>query len=130
VAGCDRRRVEWDHQIPWATTRHTRLDELDPLCAFHHNLKTRLGYALIPGNGKRAFVPPDHPQHPNNRQARPPTGPGTGSPTGPRPTGANPPPGPNPPTRPSPTTRRRTRRRAAAAQTTLPDPPGDPPQAA
>ncbi len=68
VEGCDRRRVEWDHQIPWAETRHTRLDELDPLCAFHHDLKTRLGYALVPGKGKRAFVGPDDARHPNHQQ--------------------------------------------------------------
>ena len=67
VEGCNRRRIEWDHREPWATTRHTRLDELDGLCEFHHDLKTRLGWALVPGKGKRAFVPPDDPQHPNNR---------------------------------------------------------------
>ncbi len=49
---------------PWAQTRHTRLDELDPLCAFHHDLKTRLGYALVPGTGKRAFVATRRPQTP------------------------------------------------------------------
>ena len=41
VDGCHRTRVEWDHREPWAQTRHTRLDELDPLCSFHHDLKTR-----------------------------------------------------------------------------------------
>jgi hypothetical protein len=67
VQGCPRSRLEWDHREPWAQTRHTRLDELDGLCAFHHDLKTRCGYALIPGSGKRAFVPPDDPRHPTNR---------------------------------------------------------------
>jgi hypothetical protein len=61
--GCHRRRIEYDHRKPWAQTRHTRLDELDPLCEFHHDLKTRLGWALVPGTGKRAFVPPDDPRH-------------------------------------------------------------------
>ncbi len=68
VHGCDRRRIEYDHQKPWAQTRHTRLDELDPLCGFHHDLKTRLHWALVPGKGKRAFVAPDDPRHPRYRE--------------------------------------------------------------
>jgi hypothetical protein len=67
VQGCHRARVEWDHREPWAQTKHTRLDELDPLCSFHHDLKTRLGYALTAGGGKRAFVAPDDPRHPRNQ---------------------------------------------------------------
>jgi len=69
VEGCNRRRIEHDHQIPWADTHHTRLDELDPLCEFHHDLKTRLHWALVPGKGKRAFVPPDDPRHPTGQAA-------------------------------------------------------------
>ncbi len=131
VEGCDRRRIEYDHQIPWAQTRHTRLDELDPLCGFHHDLKTRLGYTLVPGKGKRAFVAPDDPRHPRHQPDSRDRPTGTSGPPGPtraRPTMRDTAPGADPPTRPGPTTRRRTRRRAAtAAQTTLPDPPGDPP---
>ncbi|MGH9249296.1 MAG: hypothetical protein ACRD0W_07260, partial [Acidimicrobiales bacterium] len=67
VEGCHRRRIEYDHQKPWADTRHTRLDELDPLCDYHHDLKTRLGWALVPGKGKRAFVPPEDPRHPQHQ---------------------------------------------------------------
>ena len=70
VQGCDRRRIEYDHQKPWADTKHTRLDELDPLCGFHHDLKTRLHWALVPGTGKRAFVSPDDPRHPSRQPAR------------------------------------------------------------
>jgi hypothetical protein len=70
VHGCDRRRIEYDHQKPWADTRHTRLDELDPLCGFHHDLKTRLHWALVAGKGKRAFVPPNDPRHPRYRKPR------------------------------------------------------------
>jgi hypothetical protein len=70
VEGCHRRRIEYDHRKPWSQTRHTRLDELDPLCEFHHDLKTRLGWALAPGTGKRAFVPPDDPRHPRHHTAR------------------------------------------------------------
>jgi hypothetical protein len=43
VEGCYRRRLENDHREPWAKTRHTRLDELDPLCGFHHDLKDASG---------------------------------------------------------------------------------------
>ena len=68
VQGCNRSRLEWDHRQPWAETHHTRLDELDGLCAFHHDLKTRLGYALVPGTGKRAFVASDDPRHPGYRK--------------------------------------------------------------
>jgi hypothetical protein len=118
VEGCWRTRTENDHREPWARTRHTRLDELDALCAHHHDLKTRSGWALVDGTGKRPMVPPDDPRHP-----KPPPTPRTGWPT----------PAANPadvaaaqqnqarheqhiPERP--------------AQQTLPDPPGDPPQAA
>ncbi|MGH8824161.1 MAG: HNH endonuclease signature motif containing protein, partial [Jiangellaceae bacterium] len=66
VEGCPRRRIEYDHRTPWSQTRHTRLDELDGLCEYHHDLKTRLGWALVPGKGKRAFVPPDDPRHPRH----------------------------------------------------------------
>jgi hypothetical protein len=116
VDGCHRTRVEWDHREPWAQTRHTRLDELDPLCSFHHDLKTRIGWALALGKGKRAFVPPDDPRHPSYRkppgeQPRPDAG-ATGPPT--RPAAAAAPPGKAGPPR--------TTRQAAAAQMTLPDP--------
>jgi Domain of unknown function (DUF222) len=69
VQGCHRRQIEYDHQKPWAQTKHTRLDELDPLCTFHHDLKTRLHWALVTGKGKRAFVPPDDPRHPSQQPA-------------------------------------------------------------
>jgi hypothetical protein len=68
--GCHRRRIEYDHRKPWADTRHTRLDELDPLCDYHHDLKTRLRWALVAGTGKRALVPPDDPRHPQHRSLR------------------------------------------------------------
>jgi hypothetical protein len=70
VEGCNRARIEIDHSEPWAQTRHTRLAELNPLCGFHHGLKTRLDYALVAGSGKRPFVPPDDARHPRYRKAR------------------------------------------------------------
>ncbi|HMG31539.1 MAG TPA: HNH endonuclease signature motif containing protein, partial [Jiangellaceae bacterium] len=68
VTGCGRTRIEYDHREPWARTRRTRLDELDPLCRYHHDLKTRHRWALAPGHGKRPLVPPDDPRHPRHQQ--------------------------------------------------------------
>jgi hypothetical protein len=65
--GCGRTRVEVDHRIPWTETHRTRLDELDPLCHHHHDLKTYDGWALVEGKGKRPMVPPDDPRHPASR---------------------------------------------------------------
>jgi len=64
VQGCGRTLVEIDHRADWAATHRTRLDELDPLCDPHHDLKTHHGWALVAGGGPRPFVPPDHPHHP------------------------------------------------------------------
>ncbi len=64
VTGCDQTILDWDHRIDWSHTHHTRLDELDGLCRPHHRLKTSHGWALLPGQGRRRFVPPDHPDHP------------------------------------------------------------------
>jgi hypothetical protein len=66
VEGCTRTIVEHDHRwgAEYATTRHTRLDELDDVCHGHHDLHTRAGWALVPGTGKRPMVPPDDPRHP------------------------------------------------------------------
>ena len=66
VHGCTGLRIELDHRADWARTRHTRLDELDPLCHHHHRLKTRENWALVAGTGRRRMVPPDDPDHPAN----------------------------------------------------------------
>jgi Domain of unknown function (DUF222) len=122
VQGCWRTRVEHDHRQPWAQTRHTRLDELDPLCQFHHDLKTRHSWALVAGTGKRPMVAPDDPRHPQ-RQADPDTA-------------------DRPHTRDTHTASvvvdgagpgsrmARSSHRSRPQQPTLPDPPGDPPRAA
>jgi hypothetical protein len=65
--GCYRTDLEHDHRIDWAVTHHTRLDELDTPCRYHHSLKTRYGWALIDGKGKRPMVPPNDPRHPRNK---------------------------------------------------------------
>jgi hypothetical protein len=68
VAGCNARAaLQIDHREDWARTRFTVFDLLDRLCPRHHRQKTNHGWALVPGTGKRAFVPPDdqrHPRHP------------------------------------------------------------------
>lgn len=73
VEGCSRTIVEHDHRTgaEFKDTRHTRLDELDPLCTSHHDLHTHHGWALIHGNGKRAMVPPDDPRHPTRGSPNP-----------------------------------------------------------
>jgi hypothetical protein len=55
---CRTSRLERDHRLDWADTRHTRLDELERLC-HHHALKTRHGWQLEPGVGKRRMLPPE-----------------------------------------------------------------------
>jgi hypothetical protein len=67
VEGCPRTRVEIDHRIPYRDTRHTRLDECDPLCKHHHAQKTNNGWELVEGSGKRPMVPLGDPRHPKNR---------------------------------------------------------------
>ena len=67
VRGCmDRARLERDHEIDWRKTYFTMLDHLDLLCHHHHDLKTRHGWALVRGIGKRGFVPPDDARHPRH----------------------------------------------------------------
>jgi len=67
-ADCGRTgRLQVDHRVEWHKIKVTELANLDFLCDHDHDLKTRHGWALIDGTGKRPMVPPDHPQHPNNR---------------------------------------------------------------
>jgi hypothetical protein len=68
VLGCTRtRRLQNDHRYEWVKTKRTRVDELDPLCKHHHDLKTYDNWALIEGTGPREMVPPNDPGHPNFR---------------------------------------------------------------
>lgn len=63
--GCGHRdNLHIDHRVDWAHTKITALRWLDRLCAHDHDLKTRHGWALVPGTGKRPMVPPGHPHHP------------------------------------------------------------------
>lgn len=72
--GCSRTIVEYDHRTgaEFATTHHTRLDEIDKLCTPHHDLHTHHGWALVAGTGKRPMVPPGDPRHPTRTGADPP----------------------------------------------------------
>ena len=63
-------RLENDHRHDWAKTHITAFDGLDRLCAPMHDLKTRHGWALVAGTGKRAFVAPSDPRHPANANQR------------------------------------------------------------
>jgi hypothetical protein len=64
--------LQVDHREDWARTEITLLSYLDRLCAFDHDLKTRLGWALVEGKGKRPMVPPGHPDHPGTKDRSPP----------------------------------------------------------
>ena len=66
-SSCSSMFVQIDHRDPWARTKHTKLDELDPLCPHDHNLKTNQGWSLVEGKGRRAFVGPKEPRHPRNK---------------------------------------------------------------
>ncbi|MCA1825152.1 MAG: HNH endonuclease signature motif containing protein, partial [Mycobacteriales bacterium] len=69
VTGCVNPRCDVDHRTGWAVTKTTRLEDLDPLCRFHHNLKTHRGWALVDGEGARPIVPPEDERHPRHRRA-------------------------------------------------------------
>jgi hypothetical protein len=62
--------LEIDHRDEWANCHETVLDNLDPLCTHDHDLKTHHGWALVNGKGPRAFVPPNHPDHPKHTRRR------------------------------------------------------------
>ncbi len=65
VKGCNTRAgMQADHREDWHKTHYTVLDLLDYLCWHHHNLKTRQGWGLVAGQGKRDFVPPTDRRHP------------------------------------------------------------------
>jgi hypothetical protein len=64
---------QWDHREDWSATHRTPFDGLDGYCCHHHDLKTYDGWGLVEGLGKRAFVAPNDPRHPNYRaRERPP----------------------------------------------------------
>jgi hypothetical protein len=62
--------LERDHRVDWSRTHFTVLDLLDRLCSHHHRLKTRENWALVSGIGKRPFVSPADPRHPDYSRRR------------------------------------------------------------
>ena len=75
VLGCPRlhrQGVQYDHRTPWTAVHETTLDNIDRLCDHHHDLKTRRGWALVPGTGRRRMVPSEDPRHPGNQATGPP----------------------------------------------------------
>ena len=77
AVGCNTSTLDYEHREDFAKTRITMFDLLDRLCPHHHRLKTRKGWALVEGTGKRDFVPPDdpkHPRHARHARGRDPTG--------------------------------------------------------
>jgi hypothetical protein len=59
VLGCTATaRLERDHRDDWAHTHTTDTHCADRLCDPHHDLKTRHGWRLEPGTGKRRLLPP------------------------------------------------------------------------
>jgi hypothetical protein len=70
--GCPSRAgLQYDHREDFAKTKITAFDLLDRLCLHHHNLKTRQGWSLVDGKGKRPFVAPDDPRHPRHHYPAP-----------------------------------------------------------
>ena len=61
-------RLETDHCVDWAKSKVTLLRWLERHCEHCHDKKTRFGWALIEGNGKRPMVAPDDPRHPRHRR--------------------------------------------------------------
>jgi hypothetical protein len=67
ATGCSARAgLQYDHREDWARTKLTAFDFMDRLCWHHHGLKTQRGWSLVPGRGKRPFVPPEDPRHPRH----------------------------------------------------------------
>lgn len=67
VMGCNRTHTENDHRVEFADTRHTRVDEIDPMCDHHHDLKTYRDWVLVPGTGRREMIGPHDPRHPRHQ---------------------------------------------------------------
>ncbi|MEI2652092.1 MAG: hypothetical protein V9G12_08040 [Microthrixaceae bacterium] len=65
--GCNRTHTENDHRVDFADTRHTRVDEIDPMCDHHHDLKTYRDWVLVPGTGRREMIGPHDPRHPRHQ---------------------------------------------------------------
>ena len=69
AAGCNRKAgLEYEHRQEWSKTHYTVYDLMDRLCWHHHQQKTHQGWKLVNGSGKRPFVPPTDPRHPDHQE--------------------------------------------------------------
>jgi hypothetical protein len=67
ITGCGRRRIQHDHDNPYAHVHCTELGNLNSLCPHHRDLKTRFGWAVHRDpDSTVTMVAPDDPRHPNN----------------------------------------------------------------
>ena len=67
-SGCTRtHRLENDHREDWIKTKHTRLDETDPLCGHDHDLKTYQGWALVSRHRQTTNGPTPRPPPPETQ---------------------------------------------------------------
>jgi hypothetical protein len=59
ITGCGRRRIQHDHDNPYAHVHCTELGNLNSLCPHHHDLKTRFGWRVLRNDdGTVVMVPP------------------------------------------------------------------------
>ena len=58
-------RLENDHGPEWHKTKHTRLDELDPVCNPDHDLKTNHGWDFVKGKAAEQWSHPATPATPS-----------------------------------------------------------------
>jgi hypothetical protein len=73
VEGCNQAaRLQIDHRHDWAETKVSLLEWAERMCGHDHDKKTRLGWSLVAGTGKRPFVAPEDPRHPKNAGRAPP----------------------------------------------------------
>lgn len=68
VEGCTASFCDIDHNTGWAITHDTRTGDIALVCPHDHRLKTS-GWHLEPAppGQRRRLLPPDHPDHPNQR---------------------------------------------------------------
>lgn len=72
IEGCDSTDfVDIHHVTEWVRTHHTRLDELEASCKYHHRLKHK-GWQKRAGSGRQPLLPPAHPELEANLDGRSP----------------------------------------------------------
>jgi Domain of unknown function (DUF222)/HNH endonuclease len=72
--GCNSRRIEAHHVIPWSEGGSTRLGDLVSLCRYHHRLIHKRGYQVVAGGGGFTFQRPDGARIPHSPRPAVPNG--------------------------------------------------------